>query len=105
MIRSCGWWVYIVYLPIFAIEQGLGEQVGGLVLSFSNGCLFLAPVILRWVRRQSLRRAVRGAFAAACLCFGAAAAVSEIYLAATWPGPHSHGTRARAHRAAARRAA
>lgn len=83
VIRSCGWWVYIVYLPIFAIEQGLGEQVGGLVLSFSNGCLFLAPVILRWVRRQSLRRAVRGAFAAACLCFGAAAVVSEVHPAAT----------------------
>ncbi len=76
VIRSCGWWVYIVYLPIFAVEQGLGEQVGGLVLSFSNGCLFLAPVILRWVRRRSLRRAVRGAFAAAALCFGAAGALA-----------------------------
>lgn len=83
VIRSCGWWVYIVYLPIFAIEQGLGEQVGGIVLSFSNGCLFLAPVILRWVRRRSLRKAVRGAFAAASLCFGAAAVFSGILPVAT----------------------
>jgi MFS transporter, ACDE family, multidrug resistance protein len=24
VMRSCGWWVYVVYLPIFCIEAGLG---------------------------------------------------------------------------------
>ncbi|MDX5402388.1 MAG: MFS transporter, partial [Rhodobacterales bacterium] len=33
VIRSCGWWVYVVYLPIFAVESGLGEATGGIVLS------------------------------------------------------------------------
>ena len=23
VIRSCGWWAYVVYLPIFAVENGL----------------------------------------------------------------------------------
>ena len=26
VIRSCGWWVYVVYLPMFAIEAGLGDR-------------------------------------------------------------------------------
>ena len=36
VIRSCGWWVYVVYLPIFAVEQGYSEWLGGLALSISN---------------------------------------------------------------------
>ncbi|MGI9370015.1 MAG: MFS transporter, partial [Ruegeria sp.] len=51
MIRSCGWWIYVVYLPIFAIENGLGEQLGGVLLSATNGMLFVAPLILRWVQQ------------------------------------------------------
>ena len=30
VMRSCGWWVYVVYLPIFCIEAGLGDKVGGI---------------------------------------------------------------------------
>ena len=40
VIRSCGWWVYVIYLPIFAIENGLSDKVGGIVLSISNAALF-----------------------------------------------------------------
>ena len=29
VIRSCGWWFYFVYVGIFALENGLGETVGG----------------------------------------------------------------------------
>jgi ACDE family multidrug resistance protein len=29
VIRSCGWWAYVVYLPIFAVENNLGDQLGG----------------------------------------------------------------------------
>ena len=28
ILKSCGWWVYIVYLPIFAVEAGLGDKIG-----------------------------------------------------------------------------
>ncbi len=79
MIRSCGWWIYVVYLPIFAIQNGLGEQLGGILLSITNALLFGAPLILRWVQGRSLRAAVRVGFAACGGCFIAAAAL------AGWP--------------------
>ena len=79
MIRSCGWWIYVVYLPIFAIQNGLGEQLGGILLSGTNAMLFVAPLILRWVQARSLRAAVRTGFAACGVCFVVAGAV------AGWP--------------------
>ncbi|MEI6098550.1 MAG: MFS transporter [Alphaproteobacteria bacterium] len=63
VIRSTGWWVYVVYLPYFCIEQGLGNKVGGMALSASNALLFAAPLILRLSRRASVRISVRRAFA------------------------------------------
>lgn len=62
VIRSCGWWVYVVYLPIFAIENGLSEELGGIVLSISNAALFLTPYMLRWMQRRSVRTAIRVGF-------------------------------------------
>ncbi len=62
VLRSCGWWVYIVYLPIFAIENGLPERLGGTAVSLTNALLFTTPLILRWVQRGSVRRAVRTGF-------------------------------------------
>ena len=69
VIRSCGWWVYVVYLPIFAIENGLGDQLGGIVLSISNAGLFLAPFMLRWMQKRSVRYTVRFGFFASGLMF------------------------------------
>lgn len=63
VVRSCGWWAYIVYLPIYAIESGLPEWVGGAGVSASSAMLFAAPLLLRWVQRGSVRRAVRTGFA------------------------------------------
>ncbi|MGI3168491.1 MFS transporter [Pseudooceanicola sp. C21-150M6] len=65
VIRSCGWWVYVVYLPIFAVQAGLGDQLGGIALSMSNAALFLAPLMLRFMQRTSLRMAVRTGFVVA----------------------------------------
>jgi MFS transporter, ACDE family, multidrug resistance protein len=64
VMRSCGWWVYVVYLPIFCIEAGLGDKVGGIALSLSNALLFAAPALNRLARRLSVRRSVRFAFGA-----------------------------------------
>ncbi|VDC26069.1 MFS transporter [Pseudogemmobacter humi] len=63
VVRSCGWWVYIVYLPIFCVEAGLGDKVGGFALSCSNALLFGAPALNRLARSMSVRRSVRLAFA------------------------------------------
>lgn len=77
VIRSCGWYVYIVYMPIFCIEAGLGETVGGVAVSLSNGLLFITPVMLRLVHRISVRNAVRGAFF-----------LSGLFFVAAWPGAY-----------------
>lgn len=69
VIRSCGWWVYVVYLPIFCIENGLGETLGGELLSASNATLLLSPFMAAWVRRVSVRLAIRGALAYCALFF------------------------------------
>jgi len=62
VFRSCAWWVYVVYLPIFAVEQGLGEQLGANALSLTNGLLFATPLMLGWMHRRSVRFAVRFGF-------------------------------------------
>ena len=62
VMRSCGWWVYVVYLPIFCIEAGLGDKVGGIALSITNALLYAAPALNRLGRRLSVRRSVRTAF-------------------------------------------
>jgi MFS transporter, ACDE family, multidrug resistance protein len=79
VIRSCGWWVYVVYLPIFCVESGLGDKVGGIALSVSNALLFVAPMIGKRARAAGVRRSVRLAFAACGVGMLAAAIVSP------WP--------------------
>lgn len=69
VLRSCGWWVYVVYVPVFAIENGLGESVGGTVLSISNAMLFLAPFMQKWVQVHTVRHAVRVGFLCSGLAF------------------------------------
>jgi len=76
VLRSCGWWVYVVYLPIFCIEHGLGDKVGGMALSISNSLLFISPFMVRFVQRRSLRRALRATFLFVAAAFIGAAALS-----------------------------
>lgn len=78
VIRSCGWWVYVVYLPIFAIENGLGNQLGGIALSVSNGALFLTPLMLKWMQQRSIRIAVRTGFFVAATLFVVGALFSSL---------------------------
>ena len=79
VIRSCGWWVYVVYLPIFCIEAGLGDKVGGIALSISNAFLFTSPLMLRQVRRYTVRLSLRAAYAHCAALFIAATLLSH------WP--------------------
>ncbi|WP_284166022.1 MFS transporter [Frigidibacter sp. SD6-1] len=78
VIRSCGWWVYVVYLPYFCIEAGLGDTVGGIALSISNALLFISPLMLRLARRASVRLSVRTAFGLCGGLFLAAALLSPL---------------------------
>ena len=62
-IRSCGWVAFYLYVPIFAVESGLGEKVGGFMVSLGSLYLFATPLMLRWLRRHSVRQAVMTGFA------------------------------------------
>ena len=72
VIRSCGWWVYVVYVPVFCIESGLGDKLGGFMLSVSNATLLLSPFMAAWVRKRSVRVAMRRALAYCAVLFCAA---------------------------------
>ncbi len=69
VVRSCGWWVYVVYLPIYAVQNGLGSQLGGVALSISNAALFFTPLMLRYMQRKSVRTAIRTGFLMSGLLF------------------------------------
>lgn len=78
VFRSCGWWVYVVYLPIYAIENGLPERLGGAVVSATYTVLFATPLMLRWVQRGSVRRAVRMGFLVSGAAFALAALAAPV---------------------------
>lgn len=78
VIRSAGWWAYNVYIGIFAVQNGLGERVGGVSMSLANMGLFLAPLMLRWMHRSSVRHAVRTGFLVSGTCFVLATLVSPL---------------------------
>jgi MFS transporter, ACDE family, multidrug resistance protein len=78
VIRSCAWWVYVVYLPIFAVNNGLGEELGGTILSASNGLLFITPLMLRWIQGRSVRASVQVGFLGAAVLSVAAWALSPV---------------------------
>ncbi len=82
VLRSCGWWVYVVYLPIFAVESGLSDQTGGIALSLTNAFLFTTPFMLRWMQAHTVRSTVRLGFLMSGLAFVTAAAVSPFPWAA-----------------------
>ncbi len=67
--RSAAWWVYIVYLPIFTIEYGLGERIAGLALSLSFSMLFAVPLFMRVLERRSVKAGIRFGFLMAGLGF------------------------------------
>jgi MFS family permease len=79
VIRSCGWWVYVVYLPIYAVNAGLSEQLGGVMLSMTNGLLFITPLMLRWMQGRSVRQSVRTGF------LGAGVLSVAAFALAGWP--------------------
>ncbi|MGB7948554.1 MAG: MFS transporter, partial [Candidatus Binatia bacterium] len=72
VLRSCGWWVYVVYLPIFVIENGLPESTGGIALSTTHVMLFTTPLMLRFMRRHTIRQVVRFGFSVSGTAFLAA---------------------------------
>lgn len=54
--RSAWWAMFFIYTPIFAVQSGLGEVVGGILVSIGAGYSFLLPLFGRLTRRYGLRR-------------------------------------------------
>ncbi|AKI01170.1 Major Facilitator Superfamily transporter [Hoeflea sp. IMCC20628] len=75
-MRSVGWSIYIIYVPIFAVKSGLSDQIGGLALSISNGFLFSTPFMLRFLQKTSVRRAIVTGFGGCGVLFIAATLMS-----------------------------
>ncbi len=80
-MRSVGWSIYIIYVPIFAVKSGLSDQVGGLALSISNGFLFLTPIMLGFLQKTSVRSSIVTGFACSAVLFVTATLISGY----TWP--------------------
>jgi ACDE family multidrug resistance protein len=78
VIRSCGWWIYVVYLPIFCIENGLGAQLGGMMLSASNAVLLASPFMAAWARKVSVRFSLRATLAYCATMFTLATVFSSV---------------------------
>ena len=76
VLKSGGWWVYILYLPIYAVENGHSEQLGGALLSLSNAFLFLTPLIIKTMRGR-----VRLALIIGFFCSGSLFLMASIDLA------------------------
>ncbi len=79
VFRSIGWWGFVVYMPIYVVEAGYDETIGGALVSLGNAFLLLTPLMLRWMRRRSVKFAVRTGFAGATACFFAAFVFSFIW--------------------------
>ena len=80
VFRSCGWWVYVVYVPVFCIENGLGEELGGQMLSVSNATLLISPYMARLARRLSVRRTMLWALGYCAVLFVGATAFAALPL-------------------------
>jgi MFS family permease len=66
--RNAWWAMFYIYTPVFAVQTGLGEMAGGLIVSLGTGTIFLMPLWARLVRRGGLRRVFIAGFAASgCL--------------------------------------
>jgi MFS family permease len=53
--RNIWWVIFFIYAPIYAVEAGLGEIVGGAIVSLGTSYMFLMPFLGRALRRFGLR--------------------------------------------------
>ncbi|MDX1400429.1 MAG: MFS transporter, partial [Kiloniellales bacterium] len=77
--RNVWWVIFFVYVPIFAVETGLGEIVGAAIVSIGSAFLFLVTFLAKLIRFWGLRRVLFVNFAIAA---AATLAVSFLW---DWP--------------------
>jgi len=70
LISFCryAWWaMFMIYVPIYAVQSGLGEMTGGLIVSLGTGFTFLMPLWGWYARAVGMRRVLVGGYLAAGL--------------------------------------
>ncbi|MFQ5786293.1 MAG: MFS transporter [Alphaproteobacteria bacterium] len=60
--RNSWWAMFFIYTPIYAVQSGLGELAGGLIVSVGAGFLFLMPLWGWAARRFGARRVLIAGF-------------------------------------------
>tara|TARA_Y100001934_G_C12322653_1_gene760882 strand:+ start:723 stop:1889 length:1167 start_codon:yes stop_codon:yes gene_type:complete len=52
-----GWWnMYFIYVPIFCVTMGLGETMGGALVSLAVSFVMATPLLRSTIRRYGIRR-------------------------------------------------
>ncbi len=81
--RYAWWAMFMIYVPIYAVQSGLGELTGSLIVSLGAGFSFLMPLFGWYARTVGVRRVlVTGYMAAGVLTLLVAVVSGEPWLAA-----------------------
>ena len=86
-VGRSGWWtMYFIYVPIYAVTTGLGEVVGGVLISVGVGIILTVPFWAWLGRKYGLRRLIFwSAWATAIAMFALAVGAGSAWLgAALW---------------------
>ena len=80
--RSSWWTMFFIYTPIYCVENGLGHETAGIVLSAGAASMLLVPLWGRLGRRTGLRPLL----AVGYLTTGVATAAIALVGGGPWPG-------------------
>lgn len=79
IMRSTFWSMFFIYTPIYCVENGLGAQTGGYIVSAGNAFLFLSPLVGLAIKRFGVKINVVASFA-----FMAVGGIAAFFFA-DWP--------------------
>jgi len=75
-VRSSWWSMFFLYAPIYAVNSGLGGEIGGALVSLGSASLFFVPLWAAVGRRFGMRRLLVGGYVIGGLATIAVAAVA-----------------------------
>ncbi len=76
--RNAWWSLFFIYAPIYAVQSGLGEFAGGLIVSIGMGFLFSMPLWGALLRRIGMRALLIYGFAASGVSTALVAAFADL---------------------------
>ncbi|MEM7562118.1 MAG: MFS transporter [Pseudomonadota bacterium] len=78
-----GWWtMYFIYVPIFCVTAGLGETMGGALVSLATSFVMATPLLRGAIQRYGIRRVLLIGYAGAgMVTVGLGASMGIPYLA------------------------